>query len=101
MEQKAKLSGRIVYVKLGSEKPQKPGEIRINIKDHPEFVGKHTKNDSGQKQFGGWETAGLQWFITLMKMNYTARNVHEVRTAQIEAKVLEQIREANGITGKD
>ena len=68
MAQKAESSAQIVYVKSSKTKV-KPGTVAINVSDDPNYVGKYTKNDSGQKKFGGWSNEGFKRFAELVKIN--------------------------------
>ena len=96
MAQKAESSAQIVYVK-SSKTQVKPGTIAINVSDDPSYVGKYTKNDSGQKKFGGWSNEGLKRFAQLVKINKEGRA--KATTAALEEEVLLTLRTKHGITG--
>ena len=97
LELKAKSSDRITYVTSAKKGTEKAGTIYIDLHQSPEFQGKYTKSDSGQKQFGGWSTEGLKKYTELMKKNKEARA--KMETTVLEEEILGMLRKKNGIKG--
>ena len=98
MDVKTKSSGRIYYSK-SSKLGEKAGLKLINVRLDKDFVGKYTKVEQGARKYGGWSPEGLKKYSEYIKMNKEARL--NPATAELEGRILEQIRERDGITGKD
>ena len=96
MAEKEKSSARITYVK-SDKGATKSGTKYINLSSNPGFLGKYTKTDSGQKQFGGWSQEGLLLYTKLVQENKKARAKPE--TVALEQAILDKLRVDNEISG--
>jgi hypothetical protein len=90
-------AGVIQYTKR--DMPDKKGSNRISTTRNPEFMGKYTRSDLGQKKFGGWSKEGLQRFAELCKIAKEGRQ--KETTEALETDVLVMIRDENEIQGSN
>ena len=98
MALKAKSSGKIMYCK-NDNFDNKVGFKHVNVASDPDFAGKYTKVDLGQRKYGGWSKEGLKYYTTLVKMNKEARA--KPATKVLEDEILKTIRTRHGITGSN
>ena len=96
MALKEKNSARITYVKSKTA-TAKANTTIINVNDNPDYLGKYTKTDAGQRKFGGWSAEGLNVFKELTLKNKEARA--KATTPALEQEILDKLRKANEITG--
>jgi hypothetical protein len=97
-ELKEQNSARITYVKSATS-TARAGATHVNITDHPDFVGKYTKADAGQKKFGGWSSDGLILYKELMEKNKDARKLP--KSIALEKEILELLRKKHKIEGNN
>ena len=92
---KKKSNDTLRYVKGGGDRVTK-GHQHIDITVHPEFKGIYTLTDSGQAKFGGWTTKGMKKFAEYVSLCKIGRQ--KMETPALEKKILDKLREENGIT---
>ena len=73
----------------------KPGTHVINTTEDPNAVGKYTKQDAGQRKFGGWTKDGLQKYMELVKLN--KEGWKKATTPTLEDEILQRLREKHKI----
>jgi len=91
-------SERCIYTKKKGAKA-KPGARQIDTSADQDFLGKYTRTDSGQKEFGGWTHEGLLKYKELVQLNKEGRK--KATTPALEARILSLLREKNGIVGRN
>ena len=65
--------------------------------DHPAMVTPFTDAKSGQKKFGGWKQAGINYYDKWHKAIMANRKKHKDYIKEVEQDALERIRVQNGL----
>ena len=74
----------------------KEGVRYFFLDEHPALQAKYTTPDSGQEKYGGWKDEGVRRWVKIRSAIKKARKSKAGRAW--EAKILEVLREINGIT---
>ena len=96
MEVKGTSSKPIRYYS-GDVAPKSAGKEYVNVKTDPEYMGKYTKVDAGNKKFGGWTQEGLLLYKNLVKDNKIGRA--KDTTTKLEKEILDMIRKKHNVQG--